>query len=194
MNVYKKALPAAIAAAALATLTAAPASAAPAAATAVTVKVELKHTSTVKESAGVYFTCPNNEVLTGRSHSGDENGYTTYYCSSISINDQLVQHVVLGLWSAGQKESRSLYVAPTDQALVGRWHSGDENGATKYLAGMFFWQGKQIHFSSPDWSGYYKESGHSWRAGTNQVMTGRQHSGDENGATRYQYATVTIEG
>lgn len=189
---YKKAVPAAIAAAALAALTAAPASAAPAAATAVTVKIELKHTSTFKESGGVYFTCPTNEVLTGRSHSGDENGYTTYYCSSIIINDQPIQSVVLGLWSDRQKESSSFYPAPNDQALVGRWHSGDENGYTKYLAGMFFWQGKQVRFSSPNWSGALKESGHSWRAGAGQVMVGRQHSGDENGYTRYQYATVTI--
>ncbi|MFD0887049.1 hypothetical protein ACFQ08_21085, partial [Streptosporangium algeriense] len=193
MNVYKKALPAAIAAAALATLTAAPASAAPTTLD-VTVKVQLKHTSTVKESAGVWFTCPENEVLTGRSHSGDENGYTTYYCSSISINDQPVQHVVKGLWSAGLKESRSAYVAPGDQAIIGRWHSGDENGTTKYLAAMFFWQGKQLRFSYPVWSGGMKESRHSWRAGEGQVMTGRQHMGDENGTTKYQSATVTFVG
>ncbi|MEU1735941.1 hypothetical protein [Streptosporangium sp. NPDC020145] len=191
MNVYKKALPAALAAAALATLTAAPASAASTTLD-VTVKVQLSHTSTVKESAGVWFTCPGNEVMTGRSHSGDENGSTTYYCSTITINDQPVQNVVKGLWSAGLKESRSSYTAPNDQAVIGRWHSGDENGSTKYLAAMFFWQGRQVRFSSPAWSGDLKESRHSWRANAGQVMTGRYHWGDENGTTRYQYATVTI--
>lgn len=194
MNVYKKALPVAIAATALATLAAAPASAAPTTLD-VTVKVQLKTTSTVKESAGVWFTCPTNQVLTGRSHSGDENGYTTYYCSSITVNDQPVQHVVLGLWSGPLKESSSTYVAPNDQAIVGRWHSGDENGSTKYLAGMFFWQGQQLRFSSaPTWSGALKESKHSWRAGSGQVMIGRQHQGDENGTTKYLSALVTLAG
>ncbi|WP_271218537.1 hypothetical protein [Streptosporangium carneum] len=190
---YRKALPTAIAAVALAALAAAPASAATSAAEP-KVDVVLKHISTVKESAGVWFTCPDNEVITSRKHTGDENGNTTYYCSAIYIDGQQVQHTVLGAWSGAIKESRSTYIAPINQAIVGRWHSGDENGSTKYLAGQMYWQGKPIYFADPRWTGDMKESNHSFTAPAGTVITGRRHQGDENGYTRYQYARVVFPG
>ncbi len=191
---YRKALPTTMAAVALAALAAAPASAATSAAAQVTVDVVLKHTSTVKESAGVWFTCPDNEVLTGRKHVGDENGSTTYYCSAVYINGQQVQHTVLSTWSANLKESRSTFLAPVDQAIVGRWHGGDENGYTRYLTGAMYWEGRPVRFVFSGWSGLMKESNHYGKAPEGQVITGRSHSGDENGYTRYQYSKVVFEG
>ncbi|GLK11211.1 hypothetical protein GCM10017600_46170 [Streptosporangium carneum] len=188
---HKKALPTVVAAAALAVLTAAPAFAADTAAQ-VTVKIELGHTETVKESAGVSFRCPVNQVLTGRAHSGDENGNTTYYCSSISINDQPVT-VGISSWSPPQKESTSRFAAPIGEVLTGRRHQGDENGPTEYRHAPLTWQGRPVQLISRTWSGWMKENRHSFTTGATQVLTGRQHTGDENGDTRYLYATVTIE-
>ncbi|HUR03329.1 MAG TPA: hypothetical protein VM347_12365 [Nonomuraea sp.] len=42
------------------------------------------HTRTVRESAGDPVTCPANEILLGRAHSGDENGQTQYQYARIS--------------------------------------------------------------------------------------------------------------
>ncbi|MEV0390482.1 hypothetical protein [Nonomuraea sp. NPDC050643] len=103
---------------------------APASAAEVTIRVERAYAETVREWMD-QFTCPTNMVLTGRSHYGDENKQTTYYCSFIFVNDEQAR-VYVGDWTPGQKESRSSYSAPTDQALVGRGHTGDENGRTKY--------------------------------------------------------------
>ncbi|MFD0885598.1 hypothetical protein ACFQ08_13670 [Streptosporangium algeriense] len=184
---YGKAVPVLVAAAAAAALTvASPASAA------VTIKVERIYQETVLERADA-FSCPANQVLTGRSHVGDENGWTTYYCSWILINGEQVE-VHAGDWSASQRESRSSYSAPTDQALVGRWHTGDENGMTRYRTGALYWQGRQVRLTNLSWSGEYKESNHTVQAGYNRVFVGRSHSGDENGKTRYQYGTVTFTG
>ncbi|MER7130202.1 hypothetical protein [Streptosporangium saharense] len=188
---YGKAVPLAVAAAAVAATTvASPASAASTAA--VTIKVERIYQETVLERADA-FSCPANQVLTGRSHIGDENAWTTYYCSWIFINGEQVE-VHSGDWTSTQRESKSSYSAPTDQALVGRWHTGDENGMTRYRTGALYWQGRQVRLTNLSWSGEYKESNHNVQAGYNRVLVGRSHSGDENGKTRYQYATVTFTG
>ncbi|MEV7009690.1 hypothetical protein [Streptosporangium sp. NPDC051022] len=192
MRTYSKAVLATMAATALAALAvASPASAASAAA-AVTIKVERISSQTVLERADP-FTCPANQVLTGRSHVGDENKRTTYYCSWIFINGEQVE-VHSGDWSSSQMESKSSFTAPLNQVLVGRWHTGDENGMTRYRTAALYWQGRQVKLTGTNWSGDYKESNHIYQTGYNQVMTGRSHGGDENGKTRYQYATVTFEG
>ncbi|MEU8378615.1 hypothetical protein [Streptosporangium sp. NPDC048865] len=193
MRTRSKALPVTLAAAALAVVAVtAPAPASASSAAAVTIRVERTYSETVYESNS-QFTCPPDQVLTGRSHFGDENRPTTYYCSTIFIDDQRVE-VHSGDWSAAQRESRSNYVAPLDQALVGRSHSGDENGDTRYRTGALYWQNRQVRLTGAAWTGEHKESSHTTQAGHNQVMTGRLHSGDENGKTRYQYATVTFAG
>ncbi|SEH01332.1 hypothetical protein SAMN05444920_12036 [Nonomuraea solani] len=188
MRTYGKALSVvAVAAALSATTMASPASAA------VTIKMERVYTETVWESMGIQFTCPPNQVLTGRSHYGDERAKTTYHCSRILINDEQVQ-VHSGDWTSPQRESRSDYSAPDHQVIVGRWHQDDENGDTRYRTGALYWQGRQVLLANGDTTGEYKESSHSWLAGYGKVMTGRTHHGDENGKTWYRFATVTFEG
>jgi hypothetical protein len=190
MRTYSKAVSAAVAAAALAAVTlASPASAA----VEVTIKVEVTSSETMSTEVESQFSCPANQVLTGRTHVGDENRPTTYHCSTIFINGERV-YVHSGDWTASQKESRSSYAAPLDQALVGRWHSGDENGPTRYRTGALYWQNRQVRLTGATWTGQYKESSHTTHAPYNQVMTGRLHTGDENGKTQYQYATVTFAG
>ncbi|MEU4410134.1 hypothetical protein AB0F88_36955 [Streptosporangium sp. NPDC023963] len=188
MRTYGKTLSVIAVAAALASTTmASPASAA------VTIKMERIYTETVPEWVGIQFTCPPNQVLTGRSHYGDENKPTTYYCSRILINGEQVQ-VHAGDWTHPQRESRSDYSAPDNQVIVGRWHEDDENGDTRYRSAALYWQGRQVRLIDGDTSGEYKESSHNWQAAYGKVMTGRTHYGDENGKTWYRFATVSFEG
>ena len=44
-------------------------------------------TSEMKES-GSYFLCPTNAVMTGRYHSGDENGQTQYEYATLKAVDE----------------------------------------------------------------------------------------------------------
>ncbi|WP_436761310.1 hypothetical protein [Streptosporangium sp. V21-05] len=187
----KKALSAAaVTLTALAALTvAAPVSAS---ATAATIEVERAYAETVWEWIDP-FTCPTNTVLTGRSHYGDEDAPTTYYCSFILIDGEQAQ-VHLGDWTSRQKESRSDYSAPDHHAVVGRWHEGDENGYTRYRTATVYWRGQQVLLANGEISGAHKESNHTWHANRNKVMTGRLHSGDENGRTYYRSAGVTLAG
>ncbi|MFC7330285.1 hypothetical protein [Marinactinospora rubrisoli] len=147
------------------------------------------YTQTVRESDGVPVVCPTNQVLLGRSHSGDENGSTTYYCGLILIDGQVVQ-VSAPSWSGSQRESNSFFAAPANQVLVGRQHSGDENGQTRYATASMSAGGRPVELTSYRWSPGQRESNSYSKAGAYEVMVGRQHSGDENGETRYQYARI----
>lgn len=44
--------------------------------------------ASIKESDGKTFQCPENTVLTGRYHSGDENGYTVYQYATLKAVDE----------------------------------------------------------------------------------------------------------
>lgn len=147
------------------------------------------YTQTVKESSGTPVLCPTNQVLLGRSHSGDENGNTTYYCGLILIDGQQVR-VGPPTWSASQRESNSFFSAPKDHVLVGRQHTGDENGSTKYATATMTAGGRTVELTSYRWTHGQKESHSHSKAGAYEVMVGRQHSGDENGSTHYQYARI----
>ncbi|MEU7004413.1 hypothetical protein [Nonomuraea sp. NPDC046570] len=190
MRTYSKAVHAAMvaaSAAALAVVSPAPA----ASAAAVTIRVVPAYSETQKESAS-WFVCPTNQVLTGRSHHGDENADTTYTCSWIFVNDEQVQ-VSIGDWSLRYKESNSSYSSPPNQALVGRQHIFDENGWTWYRSASLSWRGQTVRVIDPVWTGNLKESNHNYQTDTQRVLIGRAHSGDENGNTRYQHAYVTID-
>ncbi|WP_217370373.1 hypothetical protein [Nonomuraea antri] len=147
------------------------------------------YTQTVKESSGTPVLCPTNQVLLGRSHSGDENGNTTYYCGLILIDGQQVR-VGAPSWSSSQRESNSFFAAPGDHVLVGRSHSGDENGSTRYATATMSAWGRTVELTSYRWSPSQRESSSYSKAGDYEVMVGRQHVGDENGQTQYQYARI----
>ncbi|MFD9871577.1 hypothetical protein ACFXI8_00400 [Streptomyces niveus] len=147
------------------------------------------YTQTVKESAGTPVTCPTNQVLLGRSHSGDENGTTTYHCGLIIIDGQQVQ-VSAPTWSGSQREGNSFFAAASNAVLVGREHSGDENGPTRYATASLSVEGRTVELTSYRWTPDQRESNSYSKAAGDEVMTGRQHSGDENGTTQYQYARI----
>ncbi|WP_344979097.1 hypothetical protein [Streptosporangium fragile] len=196
MDMYKKALPVAMAAAALATLVAAPASAAaPADAAVSTVAVPdivIRYGSVhrLKEPNSI-FVCPADEVLIGRDHKGDENGWTKYHCGQIVIDGEPAS-VLDGNWSPTMVESDSHFTTSNDRVILGRRHDGDENGLTQYFTGTVHWRGSQVRIASRRWTAAMRESDHSGRAGSNEVMVGRWHNGDENGDTFYEFGKVAL--
>ena len=156
-------------------------------------------------------TCPNNTVVVARYHSGDENGGSQLRCGTFAAFDTENGDVgtckgnqVSGIsitvedtyWSSWQKESGSNYDAPSGYVIVGREHSGDENGNTRYKVGkIYVSDGKTKKAATMyDWTseGPWKESkgenGNGWSAKNGAYMLiGRVHNGDENGSTYHHY-------
>ncbi|QXH93563.1 hypothetical protein HU749_022375 [Pseudomonas ogarae] len=83
------------------------------------------------ESDGIYFVCPNNRIMTGRGHYKDENGNTRYECATASHAGRNLT-VTPHEWGGSMSESNSEFHCPADQFLIGRRHTGDENGYTRY--------------------------------------------------------------
>lgn len=99
-------------------------------------------TSYYLKASQEYFLCPSNCVLTGRCHSGDENGKTWYEYAELEAVDEngnvMSGKISVGpvTWSSAITESSGLgFDAPTNQVIVGREHKGDENGITTYCQG-----------------------------------------------------------
>jgi len=138
----------------------------------------------IKESNGTAYICPSGKVLTGRQHSGDENGNTTYQCCNVGSPQATPTSCA---WSAWFKESNGTWFScPSNQYMVGRQHSGDENGNSRYYCCNLTQGGLQIPVAGAtcDWSSSVKESSSSFECPS--VMVGRRHSGDENGSTWYR--------
>ncbi|WP_063819328.1 hypothetical protein [Herbidospora cretacea] len=95
--------------------------------------------SSQKESKSSY-TAPPGRVLAGRAHQGDENGQTRYRPASLWWRGQQVTVYTQG-WSAGFKESKHTFHAPANHVMIGRSHSGDENGTTRYLTAVLYAEG-----------------------------------------------------
>lgn len=146
------------------------------------------------------FLCPSGTVMTGRYHSGDENGVTVYeYASLRAVNAQ--GQAVSGTitvedvrWEASFKESSGAgFDAASNRVIVGRQHYGDENGSTAYATAIVKFNGQNTQVTNYGLSANIKESATVWyRTGSNQVVVGRHHNGDENGNTYYIAATVII--
>lgn len=83
-----------------------------------------------KESGGYYFTCPPNQVMTGREHDGDENGKTRYSCKTPKVNGHALT-VTPEAWSASQSEHKSRFDCRPGKVMIGRWHEDDEKGKTR---------------------------------------------------------------
>lgn len=156
-------------------------------------------TSGMKES-GSNFLCPTNTVMTGRYHKGDENGQTQYEYATLKAVDENGNAVAGNItvenvtWAASFKESSgSGYDAPANRVIVGRKHTGDENGQTSYATAVIKIDGKSTVLQEGTTSTSIKESSGIWfKTDANRVMTGRHHSGDENGRTYYTSARVVI--
>ena len=94
-----------------------------------------KRTDAIKEKNS-YFLCPSNTVLTGRCHSGDENGMTRYQTGIVKFNGKKAKVTHYPEADLVVRESGGLEVLPKDNlVMIGIKHSGDENGLTTYCQG-----------------------------------------------------------
>ncbi|MFK3726279.1 hypothetical protein ACI2KE_20945 [Pseudomonas monteilii] len=80
----------------------------------------------IKESGGHYFTCPPNQVMTGRDHDGDENGDTRYRCASPIVNGHALTVKPDPYWSFAEKEHESTFDCRPGKLMAGRWHDEDD--------------------------------------------------------------------
>lgn len=101
------------------------------------------------------------------------------------------------LESPSYKESSHTFQCPNGTIMIGRYHTGDENGQTAYLyaslkaidsSGNIVPGTIAITYSS--WSAWQKESSSDFAAPSNQVIAGRRHNGDENGDTSYMTGQI----
>lgn len=144
------------------------------------------------------FLCPVNTVMTGRYHSGDENGTTQYEYATlkaVDINGKLTSGTITVediIWDSGITESGGNYHAPANRVIVGRNHNDDENGTTQYATAVIKFNGEET-FLTDSRVDAVKESGGEWfKTDTLRVIVGRNHNGDENGWTEYTHARVKV--
>jgi type II secretory pathway pseudopilin PulG len=157
-------------------------------------------TGQMKESNSTW-SAPGNTVETGRYHSGDENGQTTYvYATLKAVDSQGTKYTTnatitvdsLG-WEQSHKESDAVYIARGGTVIVGRQHSGDENGQTSYETGFIEFNGRRATLNGSITSPSIKESSGILYVAPSGVLIARIHSGDENGQTTYAYSTVSAQ-
>jgi len=142
----------------------------------------------IKESES-NFTCPENTVMIGRIHHGDENAATQYVYGLLTLNDVVctVFNVKESEWI---KESQSVFICPENTVIIGREHTGDENGNTRYKYANVRLRIFTLVRANEQWSDWVKESDSDYISPPNTVMIGREHRGDENAKTRYRYANI----
>ena len=138
--------------------------------------------------------------MTGRWHSGDENGYTQYEYATIKVVNETGSSVGATIevadiqWSEYITEtSKNGFQAPSNRVIVGRQHIGDENGKTRYATAEIRVNGITAQTFDTIQSQAIKESAGIWYiTGTDYFLTGRLHMGDENGNTYYYSSRLQI--
>lgn len=157
-----------------------------------------KRTVSAKMSeSGGEFLCPADTVMTGRSHSGDENKDTMYEYASLKAVDAN-GHSVSGkitveevAWEDEVTESDHDFKAPANRVIVGRKHSSDENGKTRYATAVVRFNGMATTTVDSITSSEITESDGTWfNTDRDRVITGRSHHGDENGDTTYTSSKI----
>lgn len=155
-------------------------------------------TSYSQKASKEHYLCSLNRILTGRCHSGDENGKTWFEDAGLEAVDEFGNRVSGEIsvtsveWSEWSKESSGQgFDALNNRVLVGREHRGDENGKTRYATAIVQFNGKNCMTTDRVSSSSIKESKGIWCCSDSErVMTGRHHSGDENGRTYYNYSKI----
>jgi hypothetical protein len=95
----------------------------------------------IKESDDTAYNCASKtpkQAMTGRQHAGDENGNTKYQCSTPIDAWNQPMNIITGQWSPPQKEAGDAYECANNTVMIGRKHTGDENGNTSYLCGQLW--------------------------------------------------------
>ncbi|MCB9759687.1 MAG: hypothetical protein H6739_07580 [Alphaproteobacteria bacterium] len=151
----------------------------------------------IKESSGTAYMCPGADLMVGMKHSGDENGTTWYYVAPVSVAGNTVYTTDV-VETTVSDESAGVYVVAAQvkrQVMVGRQHSDDENGSTTYWFANLYVAGQpdwRLVMGPPRWSAPQKQSSCDFKCPPGFVLTGRQHRGDENGNTVFEYAPIYL--
>lgn len=101
---------------------------------------ESKWSKKFAEDEGKNFKCPTGKVMTGRGHEGDSSGLSKIRCSELDI-DSSVRWVEVETSEKIVESSGEEFVCPAGKALVGRMHTGGEDGWTTYTCAGFEFQG-----------------------------------------------------
>ncbi|WP_225774903.1 hypothetical protein [Pseudomonas sp. Marseille-Q5115] len=90
----------------------------------------------IRENSNTWFVCPFDQALIGRAHHGDETGVTTYRCATVTYNGRPVSIAPSDAWVPVAEDNHQ-FRCPPNEALIGRWHTGDTesgNGEQKNSA------------------------------------------------------------
>lgn len=120
--------------------------------------------------------------------------------------DQLQDKGTKGIVESGKdvifNNGTSSYKAIKGYVIVGRKHTGDENGLTYYLTGKpkifdvdLRNEVHEVRFAVFDRhnSDSFKQSNLNFTCEGNNVIVGRTHTGDENGFTTFVYAELAVK-
>lgn len=95
------------------------------------------------ENKGEWFTCPQDTVMTGREHKGDETGDTRYRCGQLMKGTQQMSIHKSTEWSDALDEHNHGFLCKIGTFMVGRWHEGDEKDDTRYRCATAWMQGAE---------------------------------------------------
>ena len=85
------------------------------------------------------YECPQNQVMTGRYHYGDENGSTQYQCAVVRDAWANVMNIVPGEWIFWGVEPATRFQCEDNEVMVARRHKGDETHGLTYYKCAVMW-------------------------------------------------------
>jgi hypothetical protein len=153
----------------------------------------------IKESNST-FLCPENTVMIGRMHQGDENKDTYYRSAPLMVDPSTGQAGTVNIanpsdWIDAGKQSELSYQAPAGFVITGRKHDGDENGKTYFKISEVLIGNTISKTVDTVTSGPIKENSGIWYDTPaidtmKGAITGMDHAGDENGNSTYTASLV----
>lgn len=174
----------------------------------------------ISKESNSEFICPEGTVMTGRMHRGDDNGPTQYEYATLKAVDRNGSVIKGGIvrivpvfqrdnnsyWTKPIKESDGIWAGESSSGLVmiGRKHSGDENGYTSYMLGYVNYNGKPTgtirnlkseygEFGNKCWeTRAYEAEGIFFKTREGEVLVQRMHDGDEKKATFYRQESIYV--
>ncbi|GLX93051.1 hypothetical protein [Herbidospora sp. NBRC 101105] len=92
------------------------------------------------------------------------------------------------------KESNSTFFCPEHQMLIGRAHTGDENGTTTYYCGQIYVNDVRVEVLPERYWVRVNEPNSVYTVPDGYALTGRYHYGDEKGYTVYYAQMMRWQG
>lgn len=149
----------------------------------------------IEESAGTWYNCPAGYLMVGRKHDDGEDGDTWYYAAPVRFRDQTVTFSSPQTSNAISESAGIPWEAASGQVMVGRCHSGNDNGSTWYKqASIAASGGGRVTLGMRLWSPTFDEDDSSYTCPANTVMTGRFHTGNDKGKSQIEYAPILFTG